>query len=93
MLARTGESGNRGIVRAVSPTSARPVGTVRGMARPRTYDEPRVATAIRLPVSLHEQLRTVAAERDVSVNYLVIRAVSAYLRDLPATGPDDRNGS
>lgn len=49
------------------------------MGRPRIYDEPRVATAIRLPVSLHDQLLTAASERDVSVNLLVTRAVSDFL--------------
>lgn len=50
------------------------------MGRPRIYDEPRVATAIRLPASLRHELRTLAAERKVSVNLLVTRAVSDYLR-------------
>ncbi len=54
------------------------------MTRPRTYDEPRVATAIRLPVSMHEELRAHARARDVSVNLLVIRAVSDYLQRLPS---------
>jgi predicted HicB family RNase H-like nuclease len=49
------------------------------MGRPRIYDEPRVATAVRLPLSLRDELRTAATERDVSVNFLVIRAVSDYL--------------
>ena len=53
------------------------------MGRPRVYDEPRVATAIRLPASLHDELRSAAADRDVSVNLLVNRAVAAYLRQLP----------
>lgn len=54
------------------------------MGRPRIYDEPRVATAIRLPNSLRAELRAAAMERDVSVNYLVTRAVSDYLERLPA---------
>lgn len=53
------------------------------MSRPRVYDEPRVATAIRLPTSLHEELQSVASERDVSVNFLVTRAVSTFLAQLP----------
>jgi hypothetical protein len=53
------------------------------MGRPRIYQEPRVATAVRLPASLRDQLQTVATERDVSVNLLVTRAVSDYLRRLP----------
>ena len=58
------------------------------MSRPRVYDEPRVATAIRLPTSLHEELQSVASERDVSVNFLVTRAVSTFLAQLPSAGAD-----
>lgn len=54
------------------------------MGRPRIHEEPRVATAIRLPTSLRDELRAVAAERDVSVNLLVTRAVLDYLRRLPS---------
>jgi hypothetical protein len=53
------------------------------MSRPKVYDEPRVATAIRLPSSLHEELQSAASERDVSVNFLVTRAVSTFLAQLP----------
>lgn len=53
------------------------------MARPRLFDEKRVATAIRLPESVHRRLHEVAAERDVSANLLVTRAVSDYLRRVP----------
>jgi hypothetical protein len=58
------------------------------MSRPKIYDEPRVATAIRLPTSLHGELQTAATERDVSVNFLVTRAVSAFLAQLPPAGTD-----
>jgi predicted DNA-binding ribbon-helix-helix protein len=58
------------------------------MSRPRVYDEPRVATAIRLPTSLHEELQSVASERDVSVNFLVTRAVSTFLAQLPAASSE-----
>lgn len=54
------------------------------MGRPRIYEEPRVATAIRLPTSLRNKLRATAAERDVSVNLLVTRAVLDYLERLPS---------
>jgi hypothetical protein len=47
------------------------------------YQEDRIATAIRLPVSLLGELRTVAAARDVSVNLLVTRAVTDFLARLP----------
>lgn len=56
------------------------------MGRPKICDEPRVTTAIRLPTSLRGQLQEAAAERDVSVNHLVTRAVSDYLARL---GPLD----
>jgi hypothetical protein len=58
------------------------------MSRPKVYDEPRVATAIRLPTSLHGELQAAATERDVSVNFLVTRAVSAFLAQLPPAGTD-----
>lgn len=63
-----------------------------GVGRPRTYDEPRVATAVRLPVSLRRALEMAAAERDVSVNFLVVRAVIDYLGTLPAPGDPVRDG-
>jgi len=64
------------------------------MSRPRVYDEPRVATAIRLPTSLHEELQTVASQRDVSVNFLVTRAVSTFLAELPPAGQEaDRDST
>jgi len=53
------------------------------MTRPRIYDEPRVPTAIRLPATLHQRLHAIAAERDVSANLLVTRAVESYLDHLP----------
>jgi hypothetical protein len=62
------------------------------VARPRVYDEPRVATAVRLPASLVEGLRSAALERDVSVNFLVTRAVADYLRRLPPADGDGEAG-
>lgn len=53
------------------------------MGRPRACDEERVATAIRLPASLHQRLRETAAERDVSANLLATTAISNYLEHLP----------
>jgi len=58
------------------------------MGRPRIYDGPRVVTAVRLPAPLRDELQTVAGEREVSVNYLVIRAVEKYLRNLPSVDFD-----
>ena len=60
------------------------------MARPRICEEDRVATAIRLPASLHAELRRVARARDVSVNYLITRAVEELLAN--ADRPDEEVG-
>lgn len=60
------------------------------MNRPRISSEPRVATAIRIPQSLHLELRRVAGDRDVSVNYLVIKAVNDFLSRLSPVDPDPR---
>jgi hypothetical protein len=60
------------------------------MGRPRIYEEPRVATAIRLPASLRDELQAAALERDVSVNFLVTRAVFDYLRRLPSLSDEPR---
>lgn len=49
------------------------------MARPRTYAEDRVATAVRLPASVHRRLHEVAVDRDVSANLLITRAVTEFL--------------
>ncbi len=67
------------------------------MARPRRYEERRVATAVRLPESVHRRLQQAATERDVSANLLVTRAVSEFLDRLPsaeaALGGPDRGAS
>lgn len=52
------------------------------MARPRMYEEERVTTAVRLPASLHKRLQEAADDRDVSVNFLVVRALARYVDDL-----------
>jgi predicted HicB family RNase H-like nuclease len=54
------------------------------MGRPRKYEEGRIATAVRLPVSVHRRLQEAAADRDVSANLLVTRAVCEYLERLPS---------
>lgn len=47
--------------------------------------KPRTATAIRFPEELHNELVRAAEERDLSINYLVVRAVEDYLpRLIPA---------
>jgi len=52
------------------------------MGRPKIYEEPRVTTAIRLPVPLHRALQRAATARAISVNLLVTDAVSDYLSGL-----------
>ena len=55
------------------------------MSRPKIFKERRISTAIRLPETLHETLKKAAAGRDVSVNFLVTRAIGEYLdRLIPA---------
>jgi predicted HicB family RNase H-like nuclease len=45
----------------------------------------RTTTAIRFPVAVHEALAKAAADRDLSMNYLVVRAVEDFLpRLIPA---------
>jgi predicted transcriptional regulator len=45
----------------------------------------RTATAIRFPEAIHERLRDAAEERDLSVNFLVVKAVEDFLdRLIPA---------
>lgn len=68
---------------APSTTSAHGAPTVAVVAK---RSVGRVSTAIRLPKDLHAELQRQASEREVSVNYLVTRAVDHYLR---ALGPAD----
>ncbi|MHB8435874.1 MAG: hypothetical protein ACYDC0_08360 [Acidimicrobiales bacterium] len=63
------------------------------MGRPRTYLEPRRATAVRLPVSLHERLRSEADVRLVSANLLIERAISEFLDRLPPAEVGAEGGS
>lgn len=46
------------------------------------HKEKRVTTAIRVPERLHAQLSRAAEERDLSVNYLVVRAIEDFLERL-----------
>ena len=58
------------------------VGYGRNMSRHRKTEH-RVATAVRLPEGLHHELQDQAELRDVSVNFLVVRAVTQYLKNAP----------
>ncbi len=42
----------------------------------------RTTTAIRFPDSLHERLKEAADERDLSINFLVVKAVEDFLERL-----------
>jgi hypothetical protein len=53
----------------------------------RRLDGKRISTAVRLPVELHSELQRQADERDVSVNYLVTKAISFYLETLDPPDP------
>jgi predicted HicB family RNase H-like nuclease len=55
------------------------------MARPKVHHEERITTAVRIPESLHSRLREAADERELSANYLIVRAIEDYLdRLIPA---------
>ncbi len=42
----------------------------------------RTTTAIRFPAELHERLREAAEERDLSINFLVVKAVEEFIERL-----------
>jgi hypothetical protein len=48
------------------------------VGRPRSAG-PRTSTAVRLPDALHDRLNTAAIERDVSLNFLMVKAVEQFL--------------
>jgi predicted transcriptional regulator len=52
------------------------------MGRPRLYGKRR-ATAVRLPLDLHDRLRHEASSRQVSANLLIEQAIFEYLDRLP----------
>lgn len=43
----------------------------------------RVRTVVRIPENLHARLDATATERDVSINYLVVRSIERYLDAMP----------
>lgn len=49
-----------------------------------TSSSKRIATAVRFPEDLHTRLQEHAEMRDVSVNWLVVRAVEQFLESLPS---------
>ena len=56
---------------------------VRATRHRRRRAEKRVSTQVRLPESLHAQLVDQAEKRDVSVNFLINRALTRYLDSAP----------
>lgn len=49
------------------------------MARPRIHPEDRVTTAVRVPKELYDDLRKAANERQLSVNFLVVKALEDFV--------------
>ncbi|MBK5222021.1 MAG: hypothetical protein JJE52_03920 [Acidimicrobiia bacterium] len=54
------------------------------MGRPRVSNERRIATAVRLPASVHQRLHLTARDRNVSANLIITSAVADYLDRLPS---------
>lgn len=52
---------------------------------PRSSSADRVHTAFRLPEDLHARLQAEAEDRDLSMNYLVTKAIEEFLADLIPT--------
>lgn len=69
---------------ALSTTSPGRAAYLCAMARPRTYEEPRLATAIRLPALLHLRLRLRARARQISATLLVEQAMADFLANFPS---------
>lgn len=51
-------------------------------SRTRAKNDDRVHTALRLPEDLLKRLREAAEERDLSMNFLVVKAVEEFLENL-----------
>ncbi len=47
-----------------------------------TRERARSVTAVRLPPDLHRRLKEAAEERDLSLNFLVVKAIEEFLRRL-----------
>lgn len=52
------------------------------MARPKVHHEDRVTTAFRLPKDLHARLHDAATDRDLSANFLAVKALEEFLDNL-----------
>jgi hypothetical protein len=52
------------------------------MARPKRYPDGRIGTHVRMTEDLHERLAAAAAEREVSVNWMITKACEDFLAHL-----------
>ena len=52
------------------------------MGRPKRYEGKKVTTAVRLPESIHRRLQEEADARDLSVNFLIVKAADMLLQRL-----------
>jgi predicted HicB family RNase H-like nuclease len=50
--------------------------------RPKQFDDDRVTKALRIPPGLDHRLKDAAAERGISVNLVINRAIEDYLNRL-----------
>jgi len=48
----------------------------------RQQERTKSVTAVRLPPELHDWLRLAAQDRDLSINFLVVKAIEDFLRRL-----------
>lgn len=58
---------------------------VRGVGWARLMTKPRMTTAIRFSPELHARLKEAAEDRDLSINFLVVKAVEDFLPRLADT--------
>jgi hypothetical protein len=62
------------------------------MPRPKIYPEERIALNVRIPAALHIELKRIATTRDVSVNFLAIRALSDLVDRFGSAGDPLEDG-
>jgi hypothetical protein len=59
--------------------------------RPRKFSEETQVFSLRIPVSLHEAIRTYVDERGLSTNTMLLKAVEAWWSALPEHEKYDRD--
>jgi predicted HicB family RNase H-like nuclease len=52
------------------------------VGRPKKYEGKKVTTAVRLPEPIHRRLQEEAEARDLSVNFLIVKATDLLLQRL-----------